>query len=346
MSAAPLVSIIIPTVRRPGPFGCAAASALAQDVTGVAVELVIVDNDPLASARAQVAALSARATFPVRYIHAPLPGVANARNAGVSASTGAFIAFLDDDEIAPEGWLKALLVQQRQFDADAVFGPVRTRLPDGTLAWPEYFAMFFARSGPEEACAILDGPGCGCSLVRRDALPHPTAPFAAERNGIGGEDDLLFSTMKQAGARFAWAPDAWVWEVPEPSRLTLRYTLRRAFAYGQGPCSTAATRGAMRWPVIPLWMGVGALQMLLYGGRAVVDWLTASPDLPFTLGRVAQGLGKIFWFAPFKIRFYGEAALKRADRPHGDRHERHPDLDRVADGGLQPRDPKLPAHAG
>lgn len=303
------VSIIIPTIRRPGPLASATASALAQHLDEFTAELLIVDNDPGASARERVGQLADGAPMPVRYVHAAEPGVANARNAGVAASRGRFIAFLDDDEIASPGWLSALMETQRHFDADAVFGPVRAKLPAGAVKHRDYLTTFFSRLGPDQACTILEGPGCGDSLVRRDALPHPTAPFAVERNGIGGEDDLLFAAMKSAGARFAWAPDAWVWEVPEPSRLTLRYTLRRAFAFGQGPCSAAAAE--KRWLAVPFWMAVGGAQVFTQLIRALIAIVTRSPNLAYRLDRAARGLGKILWFPPFKIGFYGQGALAR-----------------------------------
>ena len=337
-------------MRRPASLLRAARSALLQGDAGVAVELVIVDNDPDASAKAAVRALARDALMPVLYAHAADPGVANARNLGVATSKGAFIAFLDDDEEAPEGWLAALLAIQRQFEADAVFGPVRARVPPTITRHRTYFEAFFSRLGPPEAGAILNGPGCGCSLVRREALPHAAAPFSAARNGTGGEDDLLFAEMKAMGARFAWAPDAWVWEDPEPARLTLDYTLKRAFAYGQGPNSAAAARGVAGWPVIPVWTGIGAAQLAVHGAAAGAHALIRSGRTAYALDRAARGLGKMLWFPPFKIGFYGHAALDRQIRtevqsgvktvapsppdtstPEND-HARHPDLDARAVG--------------
>ena len=314
MTPLPLISIIIPTMRRPVPLDLAARSALAQIAPGVRIELVIVDNDPEGSARNQVKALAQSTTAPVRYVHAAEPGVANARNAGVTASKGVFIAFLDDDEEAPAGWLEALLVAQARFEADAVFGPVRARAPDAMVRHRDYLLGFFSRFGPDDACTIMDGPGCGCSLVRRDALPDQITPFSPTRNGIGGEDDLLFAQMKTMGARFAWAPDAWVWEDPDPRRLTLDYTLKRAFAYGQGPNSAALARGPKGWSAIPVWTAIGAAQLVLHGGMAGVRALVGSPLLAQSLDRAARGLGKMLWFPPFKIGFYGQAALDRQIR--------------------------------
>jgi len=341
-----LVSIVIPTQRRPAPLTEALGSAIAQILGDITAEIVVVDNDAAGSARALVQRMGRGATLPVRYVHAPEPGVAHARNVGVTAARGEFIAFLDDDEVASPSWLTELLAVQRQFDADVTFGPVRARLPEGLNRYPDYFGCFFSRVGPDEACTIMEGPGCGNSLVRKESMPHPTEPFARKRDGIGGEDDLLFATMKAAGGRFAWAPKAWVWEVPEPSRVRLGYTLRRSFTYGQGPSAAAYVAGPKRWALVPVWMGIGALQVVLYGGRAVIDAGMRSPDLAYTLDRVAHGFGKMLWFKPFHIRFYGlpaKAAPTSLPAPQGETHERHQSLEPRSGGKLRPRQSAVPA---
>ena len=308
MSPPAAISIIIPTQRRPASLALAVRSAFAQiGVDPDAVELVVVDNDPAGAAAAPVDVLRAEAPFPLRYVHAPSPGVANARNAGVAASTGGLIAFLDDDEEAPPGWLAALLAAQARFDADVVFGPERGRAPQGPLPHRAYLEAFFSRSGPDDAALIDAVHGCGCSLVRRAALPDPAAPFSAARNQTGGEDDLLFGDMLAAGARIAWAPEAWVWEDPVPARLSLAYALRRAFVYGQGPTYHCATARPPRVLGVVRWMAIGAGQAGAYGLLAALKWLVGSPDRAFALDRAARGLGKFLWWGPFKLHIYGQA---------------------------------------
>ncbi|HEY3696627.1 glycosyltransferase family 2 protein [Phenylobacterium sp.] len=304
--AGPRVSIVIPTQRRPAGLRRAALSAFRQ--TGVdagELELVVVDNDVGPSARPVVEALRAQAPFPVAYVHEPEPGVANARNAALARATGAFIAFLDDDEEAPEGWLAALTQAQARYEADVVFGPVRGRAPPGVGKHRAYLEQFFSREGPAEAGVIDRYYGCGDSLVRRAALPDPERPFSNLRNHIGGEDDLLFAGMKAAGARFAWAPEAWVWEDPAPSRLSLRYTVARAFAYGQGPSSACAAANPPDRLGVARWMAVGLGQAAAFGLLAAGKWLVGAPDFAFTLDRAARGLGKTLWWGPFKLSFYG-----------------------------------------
>ncbi len=305
----PQVCVVIPTRGRPQSLSRAVRSVLAQaDVPFTDMELLVVDNDPARSAETTANGLAAGAPFPVRYICEPTAGVASARNAGLGASSAPLIAFLDDDEEAPPGWLAALLEACTRFEADAVFGPVRTRLPDRVHRHRSYLEDFFSRQGPAQA-QLLDGYyGCGDSLVRRAALPHPTAPFDLARNLIGGEDDLLFQDMKARGARFAWAPDAWVWEHPDPDRLSLGYTLRRAFAYGQGPSFACMARTPPDRLGAGYWMAVGLGQALVFGLISAAKWLLVAPDRAQTLDRAARGLGKVLWFPPFKPKLYGRPA--------------------------------------
>ena len=304
--AAPQISLVIPTQRRLAGLEVAVRSTFRQAGVDLAsLELVIVDNDEQPSAQAAVAALAAEAPFPVIYLHEPRPGVATARNSALGCARGAFIAFLDDDEEAPEGWLAALLAAQGRFDADVVFGPVRGRAPAEVRRHRAYLERFFSREGPAEAGLTDIYYGCGDSLLRRAALPHPERPFCEGHNKIGGEDTILFSAMQAAGKRFAWAPEAWVWEDPAPSRLSLRYTVPRAFAYGQGPSSACAAAQPPDRLGVARWMAVGVFQAVTYGLLAAVKGITGAPDFAFTLDRAARGLGKTLWWGPFKVQFYG-----------------------------------------
>jgi len=305
MQNAATISIVIPTQRRPGALTLAARSAMRQTGVEAKVELVVVDNDVVPSARDAVEALSAESPFPVVYVHEPRSGVANARNAALEQASGDLIAFLDDDEEAPPHWLSALLEVQSAFDADVVFGPVRGRAPGGLIRHRAYLEHFFSRLGPNKPGLIDDPYGCGDSLVRRAALPHPTRPFSPARNKTGGEDDLLFQGMKAAGARFAWAPDAFVWEDPAPERLTLRYALSRAYGYGQGPTCQCAAASPPNWPGVWRWMLIGVGQTFVFGFLALLAAVARTQNRAFAFDRAARGLGKVFWGPPFKLHYYG-----------------------------------------
>jgi len=304
----PKISLAIPTQRRPIGLATAVRSTFRQSgVDPARLELVIVDNDAQPSAETLVAALAAEAPFPVLYVHEPAPGVANARNAALAAAGGELIAFLDDDEEATPGWLAALVEAQRRYGADVVFGPVRGRAPRTVVQHRQYLETFFSREGPAEAGIIAHHYGCGDSLVRRAALPHPTAPFETSRNETGGEDDELFAEMKRAGARFAWTPDALVFEDPVPERLTLKYTMQRAFAYGQGPSYECAVSDPPDRLGMLRWMAIGLAQTGVFGLFAALQWLRRAPHRAFALDRAMRGLGKMFFGPLFAQKFYGRS---------------------------------------
>jgi succinoglycan biosynthesis protein ExoM len=300
------VSIVIPTQRRPEPLERALRSAFAQ--TGVdaqTIELIVADNDTIPSAQALVEHLAADAPFYMRYVHEPRSGVSNARNAAMAVVRGDFVAFLDDDEEALPGWLSALLETQAAFDADVVFGPVEARIPAHISDHRAYLAQFFSRVGPDTACLLDHAYGCGNSLVRVSALPNRERPFNLRSNQIGGEDDVLFTAMRAAGRRFAWAPAARVYEDPAPERLSLAYTLPRAFAFGQGaPCRCAVAPDP--WGVAG-WMVVGVAQALVRAPAAALAWLLRLPNRADAFDSLARSLGKVLWWKPFKVRFYGLA---------------------------------------
>ncbi|HUH08947.1 MAG TPA: glycosyltransferase family 2 protein, partial [Brevundimonas sp.] len=143
------VAVIVPTLRRPESLERALKSLFGQTGVGDRLrEIVVVDNDPEASSRETVDRLRPASPVPLIWRHAPRPGVATARNEGLTATAAPLIAFLDDDEAASLGWLAALLAGQAVTGADAVFGPIRGRVPDKTGWTTAYLERFFGREGP------------------------------------------------------------------------------------------------------------------------------------------------------------------------------------------------------
>ena len=306
------VAVIVPTLRRPDSLTRALRSLFAQTrVADRVSELVVVDNDPSGTAAATVDGLRALSPWPLVYVHAPRPGVATARNAGLAATRAPLIAFLDDDEAAETGWLAALLRAQEETGADVVFGPITGRAPEAKPWLKPYLEGFFGREGPDRTQAI-DAPfGCGNSLmVRSTALPGG-APFDTGADQAGGEDDALFAALSARGGRFGWAAEARVEEFAPPHRATLNYALARAFAYGQGPSQTAAA--AKDWPGVARWMAIGAAQTAVWGLASAALTVIASPKRAEMYDRTARGVGKLLWMKGFEPRFYGARELARLE---------------------------------
>ena len=101
----PKISVIIPTYNRSGFLEEAIKSVFSQDFRDF--ELIVVDDGSTDGTRDMIGRYSERLT----YLYQESQGVSCARNTGIRASSGEYIAFLDSDDM----WLKRKLSFQIEF---------------------------------------------------------------------------------------------------------------------------------------------------------------------------------------------------------------------------------------
>ncbi|MEQ8556994.1 MAG: glycosyltransferase family 2 protein [Henriciella sp.] len=305
------VTVVIPTYNRPESLHRAVQSLFWQTARKTGFKVLVVDNSREATARFAFDALENQApdTLHLTYLHAPEPGVANARNAAMDALTTPLVAFLDDDQTAPIHWLDGLIEAYARYQAAVTFGPVMTALPDGIHQHRAYFEHFFARD-PGLDDGYIDKPwGCGNALLDTRQIPGAKPWFDARMNEVGGEDDVLFARIREGGGKFAWAENAPVYEHPLRQRLSLSYTLRRALAYGQGPCTMARKASPPRYGSLLMWMGIGTVKAAIHGTAWLALWVVRDPNRAFQLDKAIRGLGKVLFWK--KMRFYGAATVRQ-----------------------------------
>jgi GT2 family glycosyltransferase len=115
--SAPRLSVVVVSWRRPRALA-RCLTALGQ-MRSVRFEVIVVaDDDGLAVARALP--LAGRLVL----LPQKTANIAAARNAGIAASAGAVVAFIDDDAVPEPGWAEALLDGIAASAADAATGPV------------------------------------------------------------------------------------------------------------------------------------------------------------------------------------------------------------------------------
>jgi succinoglycan biosynthesis protein ExoM len=299
------ITILTPTFKRPNGIVRAARSVFAQTAGRSDVEFVSVDNDPAGSGMAALAMLKAESPIPFSFAHAPEPGVSNARNAAMALSRGALIAFLDDDQEAEPGWLDALIACQARTRADTVFGLTNARLETPNHPHADYIASLYQRSGPSQSSLIKHFYGINNSLLVRATMLAQAAPFDLRANECGGEDDLLFQKGLREGRSYAWCIEARAIEWVEPRRAKISFALKRALAYGQGPCETAWNGTPRDYLGLARHMAIGAGQACAYGAAAAVAFAARLPMRMQLLDRSVRGLGKVVWWKT--QRFYGAA---------------------------------------
>lgn len=304
------VTMIVPTFRRPVGLKNALESLKVQNSATKPLEIVVTDNDPEGSAKQYVDKFAATCHFPVTYIHAKEPGVANARNEALKVARGRYLAFLDDDQIATENWLSELLIVINNHSAGLAFCPTYAQ-SDVELKYKPQCLEFFTRNIHKD----VDGPvddffGCGNSLLDLQKCSLPNPPFSPETNETGGEDDLLFSQLKAQGSIIVWTSKTFARENVEDWRMSHKYIRVRSFAYGQGPSRICADpdnfnlKGLIRWSII------GSLQSLIYAPLAIISKLIGHKTYIKFMRKAAEGAGKVLWYEGFRPKIYGATALK------------------------------------
>jgi succinoglycan biosynthesis protein ExoM len=302
------VTVVIPTLDRPAALRRAVESVLRQaGPADVAIDVVVVDNSMNGNAQSVVASIPAAANIPVQWRNEPCPGVANARNAGVRAATGDWIAFLDDDEEADAHWIAALVAVAKQGGADAVFGPIEPRADgDGEIEpIARYFQRRIDRPDGADITVLSAYLGTNNSMFNRARCLVEPAPFDPRLNTSGGEDSLLLKRLVMEGRRFAWASRAHVIEWVPQRRLTMNYVLKRKFLSGQIRVFVLRMAHPPQWTHIALWMAVGAVQSLVGGAATLALRPFGGPAYDRASVIFFAGLGKLFWAPRFRPALYG-----------------------------------------
>lgn len=306
------ISIILPTFRRPEGVKVALKSLEKQTTSLLDFEVIVVDNDPDASAKNFVRSFASNSTLNIQYLHDPNPGVANARNTALKAAQGRYLAFLDDDQEALENWLQNLIETSQTYNAALVFGPCLAQVKQRSK-YRTYYKNFFSRIGEDLDTGLIEEVfGCGNSLIDTHLCRLPAPAFDVSMNETGGEDDLLFTALQEQNIKIAWANNAKVYEHVPESRSTPKYIKTRSFAFGQSPTEQCAESFPRDYVGISKWMLIGAIQSCVYGSLTFLAKLLGRPSYIKFLGKSYEGIGKIFWFGRFSPKLYGVAALKTA----------------------------------
>ncbi len=123
------VSVIIPTYNRARLLARAIRGVLSQTAADCC-EIVVIDDGSTDNTADVVAEFGGR----VRYLRQENAGPAAARNAGIQAGGGEFVAFLDaDDTWLPDKIERQLAALQGRPEVLLVAGPALDRLADGSL---------------------------------------------------------------------------------------------------------------------------------------------------------------------------------------------------------------------
>lgn len=253
-------------------------------------EVVIVDNDPLGSARAVVDAHCRRADpLTLVYDIQPETNISLTRNRCIAHAHGNWLAFIDDDERAPAQWLDRLLSTASQFQADVVLAPVVPVLPADAPDWIRRGTFYDGPRMKTGTTVPANVMRIGNALLSRACLDREPVAFDPVYGLTGGEDGDLLMRLANRGAHVVWCDEAAATEPVTPERLHARWLLARALRGGQD-YAKHFLRGRMGDP--------GGLARLAFFGRAALQMAVAAMLalvlLPAGRHRAVHWLGRAF----------------------------------------------------
>lgn len=195
----PTLSVIIPVYKVEAYLERCVMSVLMQDYTSMEVILVddgSPDNCP------QICDEMAIRDRRVRVIHKPNGGLSSARNAGIEAAQGEYLAFLDSDDQWNAGKLRPLMEQVIQSEAEMIIYASLSLYEDGSIMKRnerDFFVQGFRVMKKEELYSRLINGGnimeSACTkIIKTDFVKSHNLTY---KLGILGEDtEWMFRVLR------------------------------------------------------------------------------------------------------------------------------------------------------
>jgi len=191
----PIISVIIPTHNSEHTLKKCLNSLTSQSFPRQQYEIIIVDD----GSTDQTTKIARECG--VDFVISTEPCFqGKARNIGIKNSRGKFLAFIDSDCIAQEGWLNVIHTELDKLSA--ISGSIENGMPQSSVAWSEY---------------CLEFGGLGKNKSRSNAYVFSTCNGACTKESFeksGGfeesessEDFLFGMALKQAGIQPYFIPE-------------------------------------------------------------------------------------------------------------------------------------------
>jgi GT2 family glycosyltransferase len=228
--------VIIPVYRDWDRLAQCLEALAAQSLAAGRFEIIVVNNEPEPHEVRQM-------PDNARLIHEPRPGSYAARNAGVAAASGAFLAFTDSDCVPDSGWLEAGLEAMERHPGARVTGPIDVFRDAGA----SYYAFVHDRHLEFQQRQYVAAGACATAnlLVSRDVFDR----VGAFRESFSGEDFAWNLRAQEAGIPIIFVEGV---RVGHPARRDLRAIFNKRRRKAGSRSQTPAVRfvlGRLRPPV-------------------------------------------------------------------------------------------------
>ena len=212
-----------------------------QGIAGLEWEIIVVDNNSRDDTRTTIEGIQSswNAPMSLRYEFEPRQGAAYARWRGMDSARGELVAFLDDDNLVNQDWIKeAVRFADAHRETAAFGGCIEPRYehapPEGIQAVEPLLAV--CRTGFDHAYTNMMPPSAGL-VVRAEIWRRfvPREPFFGGRTGdslIAGEDVEALLCMHHAGGSIWHNPRMQLTHLIPSSRLQPDYLNKLSYSTG------------------------------------------------------------------------------------------------------------------
>jgi glycosyltransferase involved in cell wall biosynthesis/GT2 family glycosyltransferase len=271
----------------------------------------VIDNGPSAESLRIVSDIRNKTHHRILYAIEDKQGLSFARNKGILLSQGKVVAFLDDDEVANNDWLRQMLsIYQTDEKIGCVGGKIIPIFPNNEFPpWysPDIKGFFGGVDNgdkPHEIDFQAEYLGGGNISFKRQ-LVSDLGMFRTDlgirgRTFYSGEETELYMKVFKNGYKVYYNPHATTYHAIEKQRVSKKYLARRAFQNGISDavydylstrnrytksCSYAIST-VSRYVLLLVKSGVSLIKRALgFGGGTLSAWLA-----------LCRSTGKIFGF--------------------------------------------------
>jgi GT2 family glycosyltransferase len=223
------VSVVIASHRPKGILAKCVRSLWEQSVTPLEV-IIVVDTK---EEEEQIEHLFYFTNLESFVYHTGKTGPTEARNLGISKSTGDIIAFIDDDAIAGEDWIKNMIRTFELVGCDIVGGPVSPMFSGGVIVDEKWWWII----GCTSDIPITTRP-ISCNMAVKKELFGKMGVFEEVgkrrmKHPMSEETEFCERALA-SGEIILWDPTINVYHNVPKERTTLSYMMNRAYREGVG----------------------------------------------------------------------------------------------------------------
>lgn len=240
------LDVVVPTFNRRDLLRSTVLSLLRAPIPDtLQVSIFVIDNNSEDNTSDTVRELQRQASCPLHYVREWSQGSSHARNAGIRASHGDLIGFVDDDEEVDADWFHVIAREFQDETVHYIGGPCLAKWEVPAPNWlpPGYHSVIGAIPPKPRGRYGHNHPGMlngGNAVLRRgvfDRVGLYAGHLGRGAKGLGSEEDAeLFQRIQRAEIGGLYVPDLIIHHYVPRARLTRRYHRRWALgrAISQG----------------------------------------------------------------------------------------------------------------